>query len=254
MVNNNTQESILNVVKDSSEQYKNYGVQGDTSNYNNTKQWKVVGKIQGWKYTKVFYTNQTDNSNNFMMPLVNMQTDYSKWYKVMLKQRDRPDKNKAGTFPTDYTYDVMQWIEEVAEPQGGGYQQQQNSQQGQNRPQAFPTPQPASQPAPQPATTNPQPPAQTFNQGQSTNVPSTEFKQDTTPSIIFQSLLKCAVTVVGKYPGNYQNADDMWADAMKLAYNSIVEAGNPLVHRDKANNFSQENNDIQKDINNWNQS
>ena len=251
MVNNNTQESILNVVKDSSEQYKNYGVQGDTSNYNNTKQWKVVGKIQGWKYTKVFYTNQTDNSNNFMMPLVNMQDDYSKWYKVMLKQRDKPDKNKEGKFPTDYTYDVLQWIEEVAEPQQGQGQQAQpfKPAQQQPAPQPFSTP----QPAPQPATASPQPPVQTFNQGQGTKPPTTEFKQDTTPSIIFQSLLKCSVTVVSKYSGNYQNADDMWADAMKLAYNSIVEAGNPLAHRDQVSNFDQENNDIQNGMNNWNQ-
>ena len=241
MVNNNTQEAILNVVKDSSEQYRNYGVQGDTSNYNNTKQWKIVGKLNGWKYSKVFYTNQTDNSNNFIMPLLNIQTDYSKWYKVMLKQRPNPDKNKTGTFPTDYTYDVMQWIEEVAEPQQGQGQQVQPFKPAQQ------------QPAPQPAVANPQPATQPFNQGQSTNVPPTAFEQDTTPSIIFQSLLKCAVTVVSKYPGNYQNADDMWADAMRLAYNSIVEAGNPLAHRDQVNNFDQENNDIQNGINDWNQ-
>jgi len=238
MVNNNTQEAILNVVKDSSEQYKNYGVQGDTSNFNNTKQWKVVGKLNGWKYYKVFYTNQTDNSNNFMMPLLNIQDDYSKWYKVILKQRDNPDKNKSGKFPTDYTYDVMQWIEEVAEPQQGQGQPFKPAQQ---------------QPAPQPAVVSPQPATQTFNQGQSTNVPPPAFEQDTTPSIIFQSLLKCSVTVVSKYPGNYQNADDMWADAMRLAYNSIVEAGNPLAHRDQVSNFDQENDDIQNGMNNWNQ-
>ena len=245
MVNNNTQETILNVVKDSTEQYRNYGVQGSQSQYNNTKQWQIVGKLQGWKYSKVFYTNQTENSNNFMMPLVNIQTDYSKWYKVMLKQRDKPDKNKAGTFPTDYTYDVMQWIEEVAEPQ---------QQQGQpfKPAQQQPAPQPFS--APQPAPAPPQPVVQTFNQGQGTKPPPPKFEQDTTPSIIFQSLLKCSSTVVSKYPGNYQNADDMWADAMRLAYNSIVEAGNPLVHRDKVDSFEQDNENIQNEINDWNQS
>ena len=59
--------------------------------------------------------------------------------------------------------------------------------------------------------------------------------------------------MVGKYPGNYQNADDMWADAMRLAYNSIVEAGNPLAHRDQVSNFDQENDDIQNGMNNWSQ-
>ena len=241
MVNNNTQEAILNVVKDSSEQYRNYGVQGDTSNYNNTKQWKIVGKLQKWKYTKVFYTNQTENSNTYMMPLSNIQDDYSKWFKVILKQRPNPDKNKEGKFETDYTYDVMQWIGEVREPQQPQGQQAQSFKPAQQ------------QPAPQPAVVSPQPATQTFNQGQSTNVPPTAFEQDTTPSIIFQSLLKCTAIVVSKYPGNYQNADDMWAGAMRLAYNSIEEAGNPLAHRDQVNNFDQENNDIQNGINDWNQ-
>jgi len=242
MVNNNTYEAYLNVVKDSNEQYRNYGVQGSQSQYNNTKQWQIVGKLQKWKYSKVFYTNQTENSNQFIMPLLNIQTDYSKWFKVILKQRPNPDKNKEGKFETDYTYDVMQWIEEVAEPQGQ-----------QAQPQAQPFKPAQQQPAPQPAVASPQPATQTFNQGQSTNVPPPAFEQDTTPSIIFQSLLKCAVTVVGKYPGNYQNADDMWADAMRLAYNSIVEAGNPLAHRDQVSNFDQENDDIQNGMNNWNQ-
>ena len=59
--------------------------------------------------------------------------------------------------------------------------------------------------------------------------------------------------MVSKYPGNYQNADDMWANSMRLAYNSIEEAANPLAHRDQVNNFDQENNDIQNGINDWNQ-
>ena len=238
MVNNNTHEAYLNVVKDSSEQYRNYGVQGSQSQYNDTKQWQIVGKLQKWKYSKLFYTNQTENSNHFIMPLLNIQDDYSRWFKVILKRRDKPDKNKSGTFETDYTYDVIQWIEEVTGPQ---------------EQQAEPFKHAQQQRASQSANTSRQTDTQTFNQGQSTNVPPPAFEQDTTPSIIFQSLLKCAVTVVSKYPGNYQNADDMWANSMRVAYNSIEEAANPLAHRDQVNNFDQENNDIQNGINDWNQ-
>ena len=45
----------------------------------------------------------------------------------------------------------------------------------------------------------------------------------------------------------------MWANSMRLAYNSIEEAANPLAHRDQVNNFDQENDDIQNGINDWNQ-